>query len=98
IFFPLQSAFEVTSIGHGLEFLCYKIGRVSCREIGCVIAAALMLRDQALQIFGRSNVISVSAAQDVNPSHANLWVGRDSNPEPTPKAFGAAPLIGGLQD
>ena len=25
------------------------------------------------------------------------WVGRDSNPEPTPKAFGAAPLTGGLQ-
>jgi hypothetical protein len=26
------------------------------------------------------------------------WVGRDSNPEPTPKAFGAAPLTGALQD
>jgi putative hydrolase of the HAD superfamily len=26
------------------------------------------------------------------------WVGRDSNPEPTPKAFGAAPSTGGLQD
>src|SRR5436309_8238331 len=26
------------------------------------------------------------------------WVGRDSNPEPTPKAFGAAPSSGGLQD
>jgi len=26
------------------------------------------------------------------------WVGRDSNPEPTPKAFGAAPSNGGLQD
>src|SRR5512133_809340 len=25
------------------------------------------------------------------------WVGRDSNPEPTPKAFGAAPLNGGPQ-
>jgi putative hydrolase of the HAD superfamily len=25
------------------------------------------------------------------------WVGRDSNPEPTPKAFGAAPLTNGLQ-
>jgi hypothetical protein len=21
------------------------------------------------------------------------WVGRDSNPQPTPKAFGAAPLV-----
>jgi putative hydrolase of the HAD superfamily len=26
------------------------------------------------------------------------WVGRDSNPEPTPKAFGAAPSTDGLQD
>jgi putative hydrolase of the HAD superfamily len=26
------------------------------------------------------------------------WVGRDSNPEPTPKTFGAAPSTGGLQD
>jgi putative hydrolase of the HAD superfamily len=26
------------------------------------------------------------------------WVGRDSNPEPTPKAFGAAPSTGRLQD
>ena len=26
------------------------------------------------------------------------WVGRDSNPEPTPKTFGAAPSNGGLQD
>lgn len=25
------------------------------------------------------------------------WAGRDSNPEPTPNAFGAAPLNGGLQ-
>jgi putative hydrolase of the HAD superfamily len=26
------------------------------------------------------------------------WVGRDSNPEPTPKTFGVAPSTGGLQD
>ena len=57
-----------------------------------MIASASMFVEPTRQIFGRSNVEATRrTAENINPSHILEelgWV--DSNPQPTPKAFGAA--------
>ena len=50
-----------------------------------MITAASMFFDTTVQILRRSDIMTARrTAQNVNPSHKLHWVGRDSNPEPTP--------------
>ena len=49
----------------------------------CMIASPPMLFNSTLEIVGRPNV-DWSCREEYRPSHRIRWVGRDSNPEPTP--------------
>ena len=68
-----------------MDFLRRDKFNLAAEPVRCVIAAACMLGHSAFKIVGRTYVITPSAPQDVNPTHIKeAWVGRDSNPEPTP--------------
>ena len=57
--------------------------------------APTVLRQPPIKILGRADVVAATrTAKDVDPSQrSKIWVGWGSNPQPTAKAFGAAPLL-----
>jgi hypothetical protein len=70
--------------GIGDDFTSDEFETVSPSMSG-VIAASSMFFKATRQILRRSNVVAAAGtAENINPSHMKLWVGRDSNPQPTP--------------